>query len=329
MIRFEKMSKEFDKLMSAHEECDRHYIESEEEVRMRIKDEFENAEEFVSYLEKDKKAATAFFDYSGVKPYAFSVIPVRKSDKLYVKKHTATQRPYYHSHEFYEIIFVPSGKCELYLYPDGDKIRIDKGNVCICAPKSVHALSRAGKKDVILKPVVPCNVFREVAGDLCVVENGVIKICENVNDKAYDYFLNFAMENGTDSSLANIAGKSWLILFIVELMKGKSGKGGDIVQKFDEYMKDNLKCATLTGFARFVGYNPDYVSRVLRRATGASYKENVTDIRLKKAKELLKNTDLSTDRVATETGYLNASGFYKQFTSTFGITPAQYRKSRQ
>ena len=98
------MSKEFNKLINAHEVDDKDYVHDVDAVRERIKEEFENADEFLSYLEKDEKAAKAFFDYSGSKPYLFSVIPVRKSDRLYVKKHTATQRPYYHSHAFYEII---------------------------------------------------------------------------------------------------------------------------------------------------------------------------------------------------------------------------------
>ena len=38
------MSKEFDKLMSAHEESDRYYIDDINEVRARVKEEFENAD---------------------------------------------------------------------------------------------------------------------------------------------------------------------------------------------------------------------------------------------------------------------------------------------
>ena len=86
------MSKEFDKLMSAHEESDRYYIDDINEVRARVKEEFENADEFLSYIESDEKAAKAFFDYSGSKPYLFSVIPVRKSDRLYVKDNFRAER---------------------------------------------------------------------------------------------------------------------------------------------------------------------------------------------------------------------------------------------
>lgn len=323
------MSKEFDKLMSAHEVSDKDYINSVEEVKARIIEEFQNADQFLSYLEKDERAAKAFFDYSGAKPYPLEVIPIRKSDKLYVKKHTATQRPYYHFHAFYELIFVQNGKCGFYSYPNGERYCIDKGSACIFAPGSVHAMARAGKKDVILKAVIPCEVFDEITGKQTVVKYGEIRIFENAGDKAQSYFQNFMRENSSDLPLARIAEKSWLSLCLVELFSEKHTERGDIVRKFYIYIADNLKTASMVGFCKFAGYNPDHITRVLKRETGKTFKENVTEIRLSEAKALLKTTDMSVESIANETGYLNPSGFYKQFTATFGITPAQYRRAHR
>lgn len=113
------------------------------------------------------------------------------------------------------------------------------------------------------------------------------------------------------------------------MYKEKEEKGGDIVEKLDIYLENNLKNARLSDFAAYVGYNPDYVSRVLKRETGDSFKEAVETEKLAYAKVLLSTTDMSVERVAAECGYANASGLYKQFTATYGITPAQYRKSRK
>lgn len=323
------MSKEFEKLMLSHEEIDRDYVKDISTVKERVKEEIENADEFLSMLGSDEAAAKAFFDYSSSRPVKFSVLPVRKSDRLYVKKHTATQRPYYHAHSFYELIFVQNGKCECFSYPDGARYRIDKGGVCLCAPGSVHALARAGKKDVILKAVVPAKIFEEMLGENTLIARGVSRVFDNAGDRAIEYFQNFTRENGDLSSFARIAEKKWLALFIVELFRDKYEKGGDIVEKFDIYAEKNLKGATLEGFARFAGYNPDYVTRVLKRETGKTFKDNVSDMRMALAKSLLKNTDMSVESVAAESGYQNASGLYKQFIATFGMTPTQYRKSQR
>ena len=323
------MSKEFNKLMNAHEVDDKDYVNSVEQVKARIKDEFENYDEFLSYLESDEKAAEAFFDYSGSKPYLFSVIPVRKSDRLYVKKHTATQRPYYHSHAFYEIIFVQNGKCGFFHYPSGESYAIDRGSACLVAPGAVHALARAGKRDVILKAVVPKEIFDGILLEDEKTSEGEIAVFENVGDRAQSYFQNFVAENGKDTPLSRISERGWLALFLAELFREKEEKGGDIIEKLDIYLDNNLKNARLSDFAAYVGYAPDYVSRVIKRVTGTSFKEAVETEKLAYAKVLLCTTDMPVERVAAECGYANASGLYKQFTATYGITPARYRKARK
>ena len=315
------MSKEFEKLMFFHEESDRDYIHDINEIKVRIAEEFENADEFLTYLNADEKAAKAFFDYSGTKPYLFSVIPVRKSDRLYVKKHTATQRPYYHSHA--------NGKCGFFHYPSGERYAIDRGSVCLFAPGAVHALARAGERDVILKAVVPKEIFDGILLEDEKMGEGEIAVFENVGDRAQSYFLNFVAENGKDTPLSRVSERGWLALFLAELFREKEEKGGDIIEKLDIYLDNNLKNARLSDFAAYVGYAPDYVSRVIKRVTGTSFKEAVETEKLAYAKVLLCTTDMPVERVAAECGYANASGLYKQFTATYGITPAQYRESQR
>lgn len=323
------MSKEFEKLMFFHEESDRDYIHDINEIKARIAEEFENADEFLTYLNADEKAAKAFFDYSGSKPYLFSVIPVRKSYRLYVKKHTATQRPYYHSHAFYEIIFVQNGKCGFFYYPSGERYAIDRGSACLVAPGAVHALARAGERDVILKAVVPKEIFDGILLEDEKMGEGEIAVFENVGDRAQSYFLNFVAENGKDTPLSRVSERGWLALFLAELFREKEEKGGDIIEKLDIYLDNNLKNARLSDFAAYVGYAPDYVSRVIKRVTGTSFKEAVETEKLAYAKVLLCTTDMPVERVAAECGYANASGLYKQFTATYGITPAQFRESQR
>lgn len=323
------MSKEFEKLMYAHERSDKDYVNVREEVLARVKEEFENAEEFISMLDNDEKAEKAFFDYSATKPYIFSVIPVRKSDRLYVKKHTFTQRPYYHYHTFYEIIVVVKGNCGYFTYPDGDKHEIAKGDVCIVSPGAAHALARSGKKDIILKVVVPEKTVKEIFGENSPLNSAGIKIFENSGDRALSYFQNFTREHACESTFSEIAAKGWFALFITELFRIKREKCGDIVEKFNKYTSGNLTGASLSGFAKFAGYNADHVSRMLKRETGRTFKELIADKRLSKAKELLKHSDITVESIAAETGYQNTSGFYKQFTASYGITPAKYRKSER
>ena len=206
---------------------------------------------------------------------------------------------------------------------------IDRGSACLVAPGAVHALSRAGIRDVILKAVVPKEIFDGILLEDEKMGEGEIAIFENVGDRAQSYFQNFVAENGKDTPLSRVSERGWLALFLTELYCEKEEKGGDIIEKLDIYLGKNLKNARLSDFAAYVGYTPDYVSRVIKRVTGTSFKEAVETEKLAQAKVLLSTTDMPVERVAAECGYANASGLYKQFTATYGITPARYRKARK
>ena len=190
-------------------------------------------------------------------------------------------------------------------------------------------MARAGKRDVILKAVVPKEIFDGILLEDEKMGEGEIAIFENVGDRAQLYFQNFVAENGKDTPLSRVSERGWLALFLTELYREKEEKGGDIIEKLDIYLGENLKNARLSDFAAYVGYTPDYVSRVIKRVTGTSFKEAVETEKLAQAKVLLSTTDMPVERVAAECGYANASGLYKQFTATYGITPARYRKARK
>lgn len=73
-------------------------------------------------------------------------------------------------------------------------------------------------------------------------------------------------------------------------------------------------------------FQKDYFNRLIKKKTGMTYSEYLQDIRLKKARQLLDETNLSVSDIAEQIGYHNKGYFYKIFTRKYGMTPAQYRK---
>lgn len=67
------------------------------------------------------------------------------------------------------------------------------------------------------------------------------------------------------------------------------------------------------------------VSHVLHRELNTTFTDLLTQVRLRKAKELLM-TSASMDRIANETGFLSANYMSRVFKRCEGITPSQYRK---
>ena len=54
--------------------------------------------------------------------------------------------------------------------------------------------------------------------------------------------------------------------------------------------------------------------------------EILTDIRMQKACDLLKNTTLRVLEVSSAVGYENTEHFYRAFRRKTGLTPSEYRK---
>ena len=60
--------------------------------------------------------------------------------------------------------------------------------------------------------------------------------------------------------------------------------------------------------------------------TGKTYSEYLTDVRIRKAKDLLVETGDSIGMIAEKTGYHDARYFSKQFSRIVGLKPFEYRK---
>lgn len=312
------MNVRFGKLMELHEKEDSDYVKSREAVIGKIKEEFENAEEF---LKAADSAAKSFFDYSVTEPKVYAVLPVRKSDRLYVKKHTSSQRPYFHTHSFYELIYVVKGKCVQFVYPCGKKTVLREKSFCLLSPGAAHAIAKCGEKDVFLKLVIPCGIFPKT---LKIADVEILTFKDD-SEKAGFYLQNLIQETTLKRDYDNLAVENWLCLLLIELLR-ESKRENAIGEKLLTYIERNFP-PSLKGFASFVGYSQRYAARLLKRETGKNFTENIMSLRLKKAEELLRNTDLSVENVSLEVGFANSSGLYKTFYQNYGMTPSEFRKS--
>jgi YesN/AraC family two-component response regulator len=93
-----------------------------------------------------------------------------------------------------------------------------------------------------------------------------------------------------------------------------------------EYYDTDL---TLEKCAEQLNYHPDYLRRVFRRGVGMNFSNYIGEYRLKLAKELLKNTDMTIAEIAQKMNYQNSQNFIRYFKKTIGITPGQFRERLQ
>lgn len=98
----------------------------------------------------------------------------------------------------------------------------------------------------------------------------------------------------------------------------------EVLQEIDEiYMKD----VRLSALADKYYCSPAYLSKLFKRYVGMNYKDYVAKIRVKKAKELLKGTNMLIDEIMYAVGYQDSQHFRQIFKKIEGVSPSEFRKS--
>jgi len=95
------------------------------------------------------------------------------------------------------------------------------------------------------------------------------------------------------------------------------------------YIQQNYqKDISLEDLAEDVGIHPNYACLLFRKRVGQSYLSFLHKERITVAKQLMKKTDNSMERIAMEVGYNSASQFSRVFRKYEGITPSTYRSKK-
>ena len=105
----------------------------------------------------------------------------------------------------------------------------------------------------------------------------------------------------------------------------------DIVSKAKIYIQENFcrEDLSLNQVAASVFVTPSHFSSVFSQKTGQTFIKYLTDLRMNKAKELLKYTDMKTSEIGYAVGYKDPHYFSYLFKKTFNCTPKQYRNNTQ
>lgn len=81
--------------------------------------------------------------------------------------------------------------------------------------------------------------------------------------------------------------------------------------------------------SNYVSMNYSLFSFSFKQYTGTNFVSYFNELRLKKAKELLAETDEKVIDISQTVGYENEKHFMKLFKNTYGVSPSEYRKNMQ
>ncbi len=160
-----------------------------------------------------------------------------------------------------------------------------------------------------------------------------------LNDRLI-YQIGLALKNelNTNSSIDRLYTESLTDTLLVHLLRHCSsqpsarsssaqGLSNPQLQEILDYIHEHLtNDLSLAELATIVGTGSHHFGNLFKRSTGLSPYQYIIQQRLDKAKELLKDWDLSIVDIAIQSGFANQSHLTTAFRKYLAITPKKYRE---
>ena len=102
----------------------------------------------------------------------------------------------------------------------------------------------------------------------------------------------------------------------------------DALSRVIRYIRENLAQRIILADAAAAAYlSPNYLAHLIKKETGKTFTDLVTERRMEKAQELLAHTTLRVSEIAGEVGFRDEAYFARRFRQCFHIAPREFRRA--
>lgn len=245
-----------------------------------------------------------------------------------------------HSHEFYEILYVVSGKVNHVLNGNQDDLSV--GDLRFLSTSDMHDLSStnsdASHRDILIDKDLFEQFSALIFGNDQFIKNVASKKAKLTNDEISELeVLMHAFTNETQTEKKRALAFEAILKIVNKLVSTTNEEMPSEYNNYPKTLKEiidhfnkpfALKMSVSDIIAR-TGYNPSYVSRLFKKYTGDNISEYLKNLRLKHVAYYLKTTDLSLREIADIVGIESLSYLNSIFKKKYGVPPIQYRKERR
>lgn len=108
----------------------------------------------------------------------------------------------------------------------------------------------------------------------------------------------------------------------------EKNKNADPITNIIRYIHDNYNDTDLSlpKISKNTYLSSAYICKIFKEQTGTTINKYIAEYRLNKAKELLKEQNITINDIAAKVGYGDGNYFTKIFKKETGLTPSEYRK---
>lgn len=252
--------------------------------------------------------------------------------------------PDYYSYD-YRIFYVIDGSCNFVCL--GERHPISAGALVYFRPAIPYYFD--GKVKVIVlnfdmtrlnsdkSAPHPPSIGLEAFDEGAIIENDpplefqdpiILEKAFEVEDKMQECLIHYSYPKSYSDTLTSAILKE-ILCYIVQRTDPKVQETSKTVQKVMLYISQNYDCEiTNTEISKELGYHSFYLNRIFKKETGITIHKAVINEKMKVAKRLLKETDISIKEVAEEVGFFDRSRFCTAFKKHTGRTPLEYRQGK-
>lgn len=288
--------------------------------------------------------------YHGREMYQFNFASLMQNRTVCIHKESRFTIIPEHIHSVIEFLYVYSGGCTQII--NEKRIPMQQGDICMLDTGVPHSIEYLGSEDIIIaieiKKEYLTQGFLQRLGNNGIINGFLMNALSS--HAAHDQYLLFRRreESSIHSVIQNILCEyydpqvcsdnmidAYLIVLFCEILRQyrdqstspRSRSPWKIVDILN-YLETNYLTATLQSTANHFGFHPNYLSTLIKKETGRTFKELVILQRMYQTCFYLSNTDLPIYEIAQKVGYDNLGFFYRKFSELYHMTPQEFR-SRQ
>lgn len=242
-----------------------------------------------------------------------------------------------HNHHFFELFVVLEGNIAHYI--NGKKELLSVGNLRFIRPSDFHSQQSVGELraktiNICFTPQFKeeCAAFNSTFSEA--LDSSGIPLLFRLNEKEFpyvDFLTECILQAKNDQEEINLI-RQFIVLCSnhIPANTDRSEKRPDWFNDFLLRVNDPKNFSQpVNQLYRYVNYSSSMLSILFKKYMNMTLVQYFTDVKIKYACNLLRNTNYSTLSIANDIGFFSLSHFNHVFKEHVHLTPAQYRQSYQ
>lgn len=232
-----------------------------------------------------------------------------------------------HLHDVLELVFLHRGSCEVICA--NRRYALGPGELFVSFPNQPHGYenSRDVQSDVLIVPATFLTPWRNQISQL--IPAHPVMSPDDWQDTDIPALLD--MIRPEQRQLPQPILQGYAMVLVGKLLPRlrlipQPDQGGDTLHRLLRYVNQHYRePLTRSEIAGAVGYNESYISHLFAQGLGTTLKEYITSLRLKDARQLLTETDMTVSQISLHLGFGSIRSFNRAFAREFGCSPSTCR----